>query len=189
MPRSARIVIPGIPHHITQRGSCHQRTFFSDDDYLAYIDFMAESCTREGFEVWAYCLMPNHVHLIGVPAVKEALRHGIGGAHGRYSRHVNSREGWRGRLWQERFRSFPMDDTHLSLATRYVELNPVRAGIARAPGQYRWSSAAAHLTGKDDQLVQVKPLLDAFGDWNKFLSSELTDGELEALRRREDLRL
>ena len=133
MPRLARVVIPGEPHHVTQRGNRRQETFFSDEDYEAYLDLMAEWCEREGVEVWAYCLMPNHVHLVAVPSSEDALRRGIAEAHRRYSRRINFREGWRGHLWQGRFASFPMDDAHLYLATRYVELNPVRARLVRAP--------------------------------------------------------
>ncbi|NQT50685.1 transposase, partial [bacterium] len=117
MPRLARVVVPGIPHHITQRGNRRQPTFFCDADHEAYIDLMAEWCGREGVAVWAYCLMPNHVRLLAVPSTAESLRRGIGEAHRRYSRRVNFREGWRGLLWQGRFASFPMDEAHLHLAT------------------------------------------------------------------------
>ncbi|NQT50537.1 transposase, partial [bacterium] len=115
----------------------------------------------------------------------ESLRRGIGEAHRRYSRRVNFREGWRGLLWQGRFASFPMDEAHLHLATRYIEWNPVRARVCRAPWRYRWSSAAAHVVGRDDGLVKVAPLLKAFGDWREFLRSGLTDEEMETLRRHE----
>ena len=105
--------------------------------------------------MWAYCLMPNHVHLIAVPATEEALRLALGEAHRRYTRRVNFREGWRGHLWQGRFASFPLDNAHLYLAARYVELNPVRAGLVKRPEAYRWSSAGAHLRGRDDELVKA----------------------------------
>ena len=185
MPRLARVVIPGEPHHVTQRGNRRQETFFSDEDYEAYLDLMAEWCEREGVAVWAYCLMPNHVHLVAVPSSEDALRRGIAEAHRRYSRRINFREGWRGHLWQGRFASFPMDDAHLYLATRYVELNPVRARLVRAPWRYPGSSAAAHVAGRDDRLVRVAPLLEAMGDWRDFLNSGLTDEDMECLRRHE----
>jgi putative transposase len=133
MARLARVVAPGLPHHVTQRGNRRQKTFFSPADYRLYRSLMAEWCGREGVEIWAYCLMPNHVHLIAVPEREDALQRAIGEAHRRYSRAVNLREGWRGHLWQGRFASFPMDQDHLLAAARYVELNPVRAGIRRRP--------------------------------------------------------
>jgi putative transposase len=103
--------------------------------------------------------MPNHVHLIVVPRSAESLRRAIGEAHRPYTRSINFREGWRGHPWQGRFASFVMDEDHLLTAARYVELNPVRAGLVQAPSRYRRSSAAAHLRGRDDALVQVAPLL------------------------------
>jgi putative transposase len=168
MARLARVVIPRELHHVTQRGNRRQETFFCDDDYEAYIELMAEWCEREGVAVWAYCLMPNHVHLVAVPSSEEALRRGIGEAHRRYSRRINFREGWRGHLSQGRFASFPMDEAHVYVATRYVELNPVRARLASTPDAWPWSSAAAHMDGRDDGLVRVGPLLAAYGDWRGF---------------------
>jgi putative transposase len=170
MPRLARIVAPGFPHHVTQRGNRRLRTFFSDDDHEAYIGLMREWCARCGVEVWAYCLMPNHVHLIAVPQTDDGLRRAIGEAHRRYTRRVNFRERWRGHLWQGRFASYAMDDEHLLMAARYVELNPVRAGLVERPAEHRWSSAAAHLAGVDDALVRTQALLEKAGDWAAFLA-------------------
>jgi len=146
-------------------------TFFSDEDYAAYLDLMAESCSRLGVEVWAYCLMPNHVHLVVVPESEDGLRRAIGEAHRRYTRRINFREGWRGHLWQSRFAAFPMDESYLLAAARYVELNPVKAGLAAAPESYRWSSASAHLSGVDDMLVRVAPVLERVPDWRGFLAA------------------
>jgi putative transposase len=185
MARLARVVVPGVPHHITQRGNRSQQTFFCDEDYEAYLDLMAEWCRHWGVEVWAYCLMPNHVHLVAVPRSEEALARAIGEAHRRYTRGVNFREGWRGHLWEGRFASFPMDEAHLLLGARHVELNPVRARLVRKPYRYRWSSAAAHLAGEDDRLVRVAPLLDRVGDWREFLAEGLSVEEAELLRQHE----
>ena len=127
MARIARIVAPGYPHHITQRGNRRQRTFFNESDYSAYIDLMAEWCERCGVEIWGYCLMPNHTHLIARPEKIDSLSSAIGEAHRRYSRMINFREGWRGYLWQGRFSSFVMDEAHLIASIRYIERNPVRA--------------------------------------------------------------
>jgi putative transposase len=184
MARIARVIVPGLPHHVTQRGNRRQQTFFHDGDYQAYLDLMAEWCGKFHVQIWAYCLMPNHVHLIAVPETEEGLARAVGEAHRRYTRRINFREGWRGHLWQERFASFPMDEKYLLAATRYVEMNAVAAGIVAHPGEYRWSSAAPHLAGKDDQLVTVRPLLDMVRDWEGFLA--LTDEEeLAALKKHE----
>src|SRR4030065_260441 len=185
MARIARVVGPGIPHHITQRGNRRQQTFFSEDDFREYLSLMGEWCSRYAIEVWAYCLMSNHAHLIVVPESEDALRKGIGEAHRRYTRRVNFREGWRGHLWQGRFASFPMDKTHLYLAARYVELNPVRAKLVKKPHEYRWSSAYAHIAGRDDRLVHVAPLLEMFGKWDDFLSRGLSDEEIEGFQYHE----
>ena len=185
MARLARVVAAGFPHHVTQRGNRRQRTFFVDEDYEAYIGLMAEWCSRCGVAVWAYCLMPNHVHLIAVPSSEVGLRNAIGEAHRRYSRRVNFREGWRGHLWQGRFASYPMNESYLLAAARYVELNPVRAGLVKSPEVYPWSSAAAHLTARDDELVKVAPLLELVPNWVTFLSTECPDAERKAIRRHE----
>ena len=185
MARIARVVAIGLPHHITQRGNRRQRTFFEEGDYRLYIELMAEWCDKRGVEIWAYCLMPNHVHMIVVPSSQSGLAGAIGEAHRRYSRAVNFREGWRGYLWQGRFASFVMDEKHLLACVRYVELNPVRGRLTADPWSYRWSSARSHDTGHDDDLVKVKPLLDMVGDWRKFLSEEPTEAESEEIRRHE----
>jgi len=185
MARLARVVVPGVPHHVTQRGNRRQATFFSEADYQAYLELMAEWCGRCGVTVWAYCLMPNHVHLIVEPDSEEGLRRGIGETHRRYSRRINFREGWRGHLWQGRFASFPMDERYLMLAARYVELNPVRARLCRLPWQWRWSSAAAHVAGRNDGLVDVAPLLARVEDWRKYLAAGLKVDELALLRQHE----
>jgi putative transposase len=173
MPRLARAVVPGLPHHVTQRGNRKQPTFFGPEDYLLYIALLADSCQRFAVDVWAYCLMPNHVHLIAVPESADGLRRAIGQAHHRYTTHVNAREGWRGHLWQGRFASFPMDDRYTLAAARYVELNPVRANLVGRPEDYAWSSARAHLLKRDDALVKVAPLLARAPDWAAFLGEQI----------------
>jgi len=182
MARLARVVAAGLPHHVTQRGNRRQPVFFGDADYEAYSGLLAEGCRAAGVAVWAYCLMPNHVHLILVPSAADGLRAALGEAHRRYTRLVNFREGWRGYLWQGRFASFPMDESHLLAAARYVELNPVRAKLAAAARDWPWSSARAHLDGRDDGLVMVRPLLDLVADWREFLRGGLSEDEHEAIR-------
>lgn len=185
MARLARVVAAGLPHHVTQRGNRRQPVFFSEADYASYVTLLAEGCRAAGVAVWAYCLMPNHVHLILVPSDEDGLRAALGEAHRRYTRQVNFREGWRGYLWQGRFASFPMDEAYLLACARYVELNPVRAKLARRARDWRWSSARAHLDGRDDELVKTRPLLDLVPDWAAFLRSGLSDDEGEAIRSRE----
>ncbi len=152
---------------------------------MAYVELMADWCSRFNVEVWAYCLMPNHVHLIAIPGSEDGLRRAIGEAHRRYSRRINFREEWRGHLWQGRFASYPMDQMYLLAAARYIELNPVRAGLVKSPGVYPWSSAAAHLTGRDDKLAKAGPLLELVENWVTFLAEEYSDAEAEAIRRHE----
>ncbi len=183
MARLSRVVIPGQPHHVTQRGNRGLETFFSDADYGAYLALLSEGCASAGCEVWAYCLMPNHVHLVLKPADEDGLRRALAEAHRRYTRHVNAREGWQGHLWQERFHSFPMDEAHLLACARYVELNPVRAALATRAEDWRWSSARAHLEGRDDKVVKVRPLLDRVADWQAFLDASVDQDTLAALRR------
>ncbi|MEW5785050.1 MAG: transposase [Bacillota bacterium] len=175
--------MPGIPHHVTQRGNRRLSTFFCDNDYKRYIEIMSELCAQKKVEIWAYCLMPNHIHLIAVPETEESLAGAIGEAHRRYTWLINSRQGWKGYLWQGRFTSFPMDEAHLYLAVAYVELNPVRAGMVKEAWQYRWSSAAAHISGRDDNLVRVEPLLNMFGDWRKYLSLDIPAEDTEMIKQ------
>lgn len=182
MARLARVVAPGLPHHVTQRGNRRQPVFFGDDDYETYRGLLAEGCRAAGVAVWAYCLMPNHVHLILVPRDADGLRAALGEAHRRYTRHVNAREGWRGYLWQGRFASFVMDEPYLLAGARHVELNPVRAGLVRRARDWKWSSARAHLAGRDDGLVAAGPLLDMVPDWPRLLRQGLGEAEGEAIR-------
>jgi len=165
MARMARVVVPGYPHHVTQRGNRRQKTFFSEGDYAYYIELLAEFAHQSDTEVWAYCLMPNHVHLVMTPSYEDGLRATLGEAHRRYTRHINFRHNWRGHLWQERFHSFVMDEQYLLATVRYVERNPVAAKLCHDPADWRWSSASAHLRGEDDRLVRVQPMLDRVGSW------------------------
>ena len=164
MPRQARVVIPGAPHHVTQRGNRRQQTFFSDADYLAYLHLAGEAFRDAGVEVWAYCLMPNHIHLIATPSRPEALAKAVGATHVRYTRAINLRERWTGYLWQGRFASFPMDDDYLVDCARYVGLNPVRAGLAARAIDWPWSSVRAHVEGRADPLLTPGRLAERLGE-------------------------
>lgn len=160
-------------------------TFFSDADYREYLYLMTEWCNRCKVEVWSYCLMPNHVHLIATPETEDGLRRAIGEAHRRYTRYINFQKKWKGHLWQGRFASFPMDERYTLATARYIELNPVKAGIVKKAEEYAWSSAKAHLHGEDDILVKVKPLLELNPDWKELLLSASSDEEYENLRLHE----
>ena len=186
MARIARVVAPGFPHHITQRGNRRQETFFNDEDYQAYIDLLSEWCSRYGVEVWAYCLMPNHIHLIAVPESEDGLRLAIGEAHRRYTRFINFREGWRGHLWQGRFASYVMDEKYLLACVRYIEMNPVMARLVTKPEKWSWSSASSHMSGNDDKLVKTAPLLQITGGkWEDFLNVEIRKDKIIEMQRHE----
>lgn len=159
MTRLARIVVPGLPHHVTQRGNRREAIFFEDGDQEVYRDLLAEQARRAGVEVWAYCLMPNHVHLVAAPSRPEALAEAVGATHVRYTRRINSRERWTGYLWQGRFASFPMDEDYLLACARYIGLNPVRAGLTARAIDWPWSSVRAHL-GAADPLLTPGPLAE-----------------------------
>ena len=186
MARLARVLAPGLPHHVTQRGNRRQTVFFSDEDYEAYKALVAEHCAAAQVAVWAYCLMPNHVHLILVPPDEDGLRRALGEAHRRYTRRINFREGWRGYLWQGRFASFVMDE-RASAGRRALRGAEPGARRARARGRedWPWSSAAAHLAARDDGLVTVAPLLEIAGDWRALLDGGLDEAALAAIRAHE----
>ncbi len=185
MARLARVVAAGYPHHIIQRGNRRQQTFFNDEDYQAYIDLMADWCDRCCVEIWGYCLMPNHTHLIVVPSSSDSLCKAIGEAHRRYARMINFRNGWRGYFWQGRFSSFILDEKYLIAVARYIELNPVKAKIIDNPVDYRWSSCKAHVEGKDDKLVKVKPLLSIINNWSDFIRKPVSDFEIDNIKKHE----
>ncbi|MEA3066029.1 MAG: REP-associated tyrosine transposase [Sphingomonadales bacterium] len=185
MPRPARQVLPGLPHHVTQRGNCRRRVFFRDGDHAAYLSWLRHFCRKSGTSVWAWCLMPNHVHLILVPAHEDGLRAALAPAHTRYAIEINRRHGWCGHLWQGRFGSFPMDEAHLHVCLRYVELNPVRAGLAARPEAWPWSSARAHLGLAPDGLTDMAAMRGRIDDWRAFLDAGLEDEELDSIRAAE----
>jgi putative transposase len=150
--------------------------FFGPDDYRLYRTLLAEAARQVNTEIWAYCLMPNHVHLIMTPYGEDGLRATLAEAHRRYTTFINQRHGWTGHLWQGRFGSVPMDEDHLAGAVRYVSLNPVRAGLASRAQDWEWSSVRAHLAGIDDGLVAVRPVLDRyprFADMLEWRQAEL----------------
>ncbi|MBD3272136.1 MAG: transposase [Elusimicrobia bacterium] len=177
MARIARIVVPGIPHHIIQRGNRRQNVFFSMDDKKAYLDYLINFAKPAGIQFWGYCLMSNHVHLIAVPERKDSLGIGLGEAHKRYTRMINFRNGWRGFLWEGRFKSYPMHEKHLYSTLRYIERNPVRAGIVTKAEDYPWSSARAHIYKFCDKLISSNFAVSSIGNWRKFLQGDVAEEE------------
>ncbi len=183
MPRIARVVVPGIPHHVIKRGNRRQRVFFRQSDYKAYKTILARFCAREKVEIWAYCLMPNHVHFVMVPETKDGLSRCMAECHRRYTHIINTREGWSGFLWQGRFDSYPMDEPYLYNAVRYVELNPVEAGLCDRPQSWKWSSARAHLENRADELVTLGPMLKRVPNWSDYLAERLSASEIDLIER------
>jgi len=185
MARLSRIVIPTLPHHVTQRGNRRETVFFCDEDYQAYLTMLRDAADKAGSEIWAWCLMPNHVHLIIVPSHEDGLRQSVANAHRRYAARINARNKWTGHLWQGRFGSVVMDETHLLRAFAYVSLNPVRAGLVARAEQWKWSSVHAHMAGKDDEITKVSPALSRVGNFTSFLENSYDDQDFEQLRRAE----
>jgi putative transposase len=188
MARLPRLVLPGIPHHITQRGNRRERTFFQDDDYALYLDLLAQAAGQAHVEIWGYCLMPNHVHIIAVPSDEDGLRRTFRHVHRHYTGYINARLRTTGHLWQGRFSSVAMDEEHLYQALRYVALNPVRARLVQRAQDWAWSSTRAHLAGKDDHVVSVAPALDRVGDFAAFLGEAFDEAmSYAALRKAESV--
>ena len=145
MPRAARAVAVDTPHHVTQRGNGRQDVFFTARDREIYLDTFFDYAARYGLRVWGYCLMTNHVHFVVVPERERSLARAIGRTHSDYARYANLVKRSCGHLWQARFYSCALDETHVWRALAYVERNPVRAGLVATAEEYQWSSAAAHL--------------------------------------------
>ena len=187
MPRNARVIAPGLPYHVTQRGSNRQTVFFQIADRKLYLRLLQENLKDAGVGILAYCLMPNHVHVVAVPEREDSLAILFGRVHGRYAQALNIRRSRSGHLWQARYYSCPMEGDHLWNGIRYVEENPCRAGIVGQAEAYRWSSAAAHLRGDPD----ASGILDlAFwrrsggvARWRELHRDELTDAEAMMLRK------
>ncbi|MDO8296679.1 MAG: transposase [Caulobacter sp.] len=184
MGRKARIVAPGVPHHVTQRGNRRQATFLRAADYLSYLQLAGEAFAEAGVQVWCWCLMPNHVHLIATPPDEGALARAVGLTHLRYTRLINGRERWTGYLWQGRFASFPMDEDYLRQCVRYVGLNPVRAGLVERAVDWPWSSVRAHLGRGTDPLLTPGPVATLLGDGaDGFFDVDLAEEAQRKLRR------
>ncbi len=180
MARLARVVAVGYPHHIIQRGNRRQKVFFADKDRYLYLKLLKEQGEQYGLEYWSYCLMDNHVHLVAVPKKEDSFQ-AFAMTNWRYTKAINENHGWRGYLWQGRFISYPMDEGYCFLGVRYVERNPVRAGMVKRAEDYFWSSARSHVDKKEDMLITRCYLQDSIKDWSEYLSME--DEKVKELRK------
>lgn len=186
MPREARIVVPGVPHHVTQRGNYRQDIFVTDEDRVVYLRYLRESAARYGLTVSAYCLMTNHVHLLATPKKESSLAKALGRTHLMYAQYVNRAHERIGHLWQARFYSCALDEAHTHNTALYIELNPVRAKMVRAPWRYPWSSAAAHcgIDGDGSGLLDLRAWFDTNtpDEWKAALTEGIEPLESQALQ-------
>ena len=179
MARLPRIIVPAVPHHVTQRGNRRQLTFFEEVDYRVYLKLLRSNASVFDFRILSYCLMPNHIHLLVVPTSISSLRDGISQLHQSYTRYINTKKNWTGHLWQGRFFSCPVGPDSDARVARYIELNPVRAGICVHPKDYLWSSALASCC--DSLTTEIH---SPQGTWEEFLMSEMSLPEdLKSLRQ------
>jgi putative transposase len=162
--------------------------FFSDADHSAYLKWLGEHAGAHGVEILAYCLMPNHVHLIVVPRSRDSLQHTFRQLHRRYAQCLNRRKDWSGHVWQGRYFASVLDESYFWSAIRYVELNPVRAKLVRRAEDYRWSSAQSHCGLRDDPVLSASPhwrnQFNGIADWSAWLEAGLNPQHLEELRTR-----
>ena len=184
MPRIARAVAIGYPHHVTQRGNYQQPIFDEEEDYLRYRAWLRKYSRKYGLDIWAYCLMTNHVHLVCVPNGEDSLAKAFNTLHMRYSQSFNRKKGLKGHLWQGRFFSCVLDERHLYAAIRYVENNPVRARLTEDPGNYSWSSARGHIYKDDDPVLSRNCHLETeIKDWRRYLEETDEEGVIETIRK------
>jgi putative transposase len=187
MPRIARVVASGLPHHVTQRGNYKQIVFNDATDREQYLAWIKKYSEEYGLSILAYCLMNNHVHFITIPDKLDSLAKTFNAAHMRYSQYFNRKSGQHGHLWQGRFYSCVLDEPHLILAARYIERNPVRAGLVKTPWQWQWSSAIAHINGQKNGPIKLGDLLGIIGVqkdyWQKYISSVESSGFLQEIRK------
>ena len=183
MPRVARIIARDYPYHVTQRGNYRQTVFESDTDYRQYLAWLKEYAEKYSLEIWAYCLMSNHVHFVCVPRKDDSLARTLNTLHMRYSQYYNRKKGITGHLWQGRFYSCILDERHLYAAVRYVENNPIRAGLVQTPEDYPWSSARGHCGVVSDSILSnTCHLCDEIDDWSRYLKDAESPEVLERLR-------
>ena len=185
MARLPRIVVPGMPHHIRHRGNRRCVVFCDDGDRKTYLRILREQCVKFALRIWAYVLMTNHVHLIAVPSTADSLGAALRNAHGDYAEYFNAKHQQSGHLWGERFKSSVLDESYLWNAIRYVERNPVRAGMVGHAEDYRWSSAPGHCGLREDTMLSSDlPMLGQIPDWAAWLRDEVPVEAMTFLRAR-----
>lgn len=173
MPRVARIAAPGLVYHVTHRGNRRADVFFDREDREIYLRWLAGAGRRHGLELWAYCLMTNHVHLLVRGLARESLARAMRELQGRYARRVNEQRRWSGHLWANRFFSHPVGEDRLLETVRYIERNPVRAGMVERAEEYPWSSARAHCgLAAPSLLAPSRPFLGRVPDWKPWLEED-----------------
>jgi putative transposase len=183
MPRRRRIVVPGLPHHITQRGNRRMNVFVDAEDRQVFLRLLRENSELYSLRTYSYYLMTNHV--ISIPEQVSSLSYTMRDVMGSYASYFNRRHGLSGRLWQGRFYSTVMDETHFWAALRYVERNPVRAGMVEISESYEWSSAAAHCGLKEDDLVIPLPKIPCFiPDWRLWINGEEDPRDIKNIRNK-----
>jgi putative transposase len=181
MPRMARVVAAGIPHHVTQRGNAQQDIFDDSADRRVYLSLLRRYASEHRLGIWAWCLMTNHVHLLAVPKTGMSLADALGHTHRDYARYHNARSGKSGHLWQARYYSCPVDTPGVCVVMAYIERNPVRAGMVDCAEDYPWSSAAAHVTDRDESgLLSAATGLQDYtkARWRETLRSGVDDEAL-----------
>jgi len=182
MPRAARIVKPDLPYHVTQRGNFRQNVFEEQEDFLFYKKYLKEYSVKYYLEILAYCFMSNHVHFICIPKDTSSMADTFKYLNMIYSQYYNNKMKQKGHLWQGRFYSCPLDESHLHAAIKYVENNPVRAGIVKNAIDYKWSSAMEHI--KDEYDIVSGNSKDFIGikNWKKYLGEEEIEEDLQKIR-------
>jgi len=186
MPRIARVVVPNIPYHITQRGNFKQDVFYDDKDRGKYLSLVKENIIKLNIELLAYCLMSNHVHFVLVPQQSDSLGVMFNQVSMRYAQYINRKLNRRGHLWQDRYFSCPLDKDHLYEVFKYVENNPVKAGIVGTAEEYPWSSARAHIFNnlpEDSFLTDYSKYLKNIDNWNDYLKETSNETILSNLKK------
>jgi putative transposase len=186
MQHTARIDIPKLPCHITQRGSDRYNVFQDDEDRLKYLSWVDEYSKKYHLSIFAYCLMDNHVHFIVTPQKEDTMIGVLGIAHIRYSQYINKKKKVSGSLWQGRFYSCTLNNSHLMAAIRYVEKNPVRAGIVKNAWEWKWSSAATHI-GEANQMIHLEDITNLIDvsteSWKQYLDSNENEEDINDIRK------
>ncbi len=184
MARLARSTIIGYPHQVTQRGNYGQSVFEEETDFQRYLAWLRECADRYGLEIWAYCLMPNHVHYVCVPMTDGALARTFNAVHMKYAQYLHARKGVAGHLWRARFFSCMLDEKSVYEEIRHIENNPVRAGLVTRAEDYAWSSARHHILGGPDPVVRNGCFLTGrIQDWRAYLADRGDEPVLQRIRR------